>query len=422
MSSPAPGLLHRLVSDDVLPNHLPEVAWLRQYLSVGAPHGEPIMLSLGETWDHTPGELLEALRRAPHDTHGYQISMYGLPRLRRVLKEYIASTQRLPETDAWEVAVTWTGTRSAMRDFASLLRHGPRDVGPTALAVAPSWDYAGFLEPLGFRMAYVPTEGARSLQPTTEAITEQAAAQRDLGLVIINAQHNPTGASWNHGIVETLIDVAFERGAAILVDDAYYGFPAPDDKPTSAVEVLLDKLAGAPSPVPWLAVRSLGKQFHCNGWAIGAVLAEPALLDVLVNDVRPRHSFNYSGMPQWAMAEWLENRPEVDRYLDGRRRALAGKRKALASLVGEPAGALPVVHGPAAPYLLYPVPKTAGARTVPEYIHAAVRDAGVVLSDAWPLAREADAPDTGYVRMYLGPDLPVLSEACQRLASAGLLA
>lgn len=419
MNAPAPGLLRRLTADAVRPNHLPDVDWLLTYLTAGAPHGEPIMLSLGETWGDTPPQLLQALRRAPAEAHGYQISMYGLPRLRRVIKEYVASTQRLPEGDTWEAAVSWTGTRSTMRDFALLTRRNP---GSEALAVAPAWDYGGFLEPLGLRMAYVPTRPVDGFLPTAETIRARASQVTDLGMVIVNAQHNPTGASWSSDVVESLIDVALERGAPLLIDDAYYGFPAPDSHPVSAVELLLRRLDGAPCPVPWLAVRSLGKQFQCNGWAIGSVLAEPRLLDTLVNDIRPQHTFNSGGAAQWAMAEWLEDRAAVEGYLAARREALAVKQKVVADLVGVEDDDTPVVYGPAAPYLLYPFGRSAAAYGgALGYLQAAVREAGVVLSDAWPLARVAQVPESGYVRMYLGPDLQVLKEACARLDRAGLL-
>lgn len=56
----------------------------------------------------------------------------------------------------------------------------------------------------------------------------------------------------------------------------------------------------------WLATRSLGKECSCNGWALGALIAEPALLDGFVSDVLQEHQYNCGGALQWAMAESLE--------------------------------------------------------------------------------------------------------------------
>lgn len=412
MSAPvAVSPLRTLMTDDVRPNRLPDVAWLTEYLDSGAAAGEPIMLSLGETWSHTPTPLLEALREAPTDSHGYQISMYGLPLLRGLLRDYVADTQRLPGAASWEVAVSWTGTRSAMRDFATGLRRG------AVLAVAPAWDYAGIFEPMGFTTAYVPFDPAEHAGPGVAAVRAAAdAVIGDLAMVVINAQHNPTGANWSPELVAALIEIALERGAAILVDDAYFGVCQTDTPVTSALEILLTRLGATPSPVPWLGVRSLGKQFRCNGWALGAVIAEPGPLDDLVNDVRPQHTFNYGIHLQWAMAQWLADRHAVERYLALERADTAAKRDSVL-------GWLPhrlrdkVIAGPAAPYVLYPVPDGIEVTT---YLRRAVLDCGVVLSDAWPLARTGATEVTGYVRMYLGPELTVLATARDRLAAAGL--
>jgi aspartate/methionine/tyrosine aminotransferase len=402
--------LRQLVADDVRPNRLPDVAWLTEYLAGGARAGEPIMLSLGETWSGTPAPLLTALRDVPADFHGYQISMYGLPLLRRLLKDYVADTQRLPRFALWELAVSWTGTRSAMRDFALGLERG------TVLIVAPAWDYEGIFGPLGFHAAYVPFNPVERLAPSVAGIRAAAAAVGNLAMVVINAQHNPTGANWSPELVGTMIEIAVERKAAILIDDAYYGLCDSTEPVTSALEILLVLLAGRRCPVPWLAVRSLGKQFRCNGWALGAVIAEPALLDDLVNDVRPQHTFNYGSHLQWAMAQWLQDRQAVDDYLEAQRIETAEKRAAicdpLTARVRER-----VIAGPAAPYVLFPVPANMDVTT---YLRRAIIECGVILSDAWPLARVGETASTGYARLYLGPDLPSLRAARDRLMRAGL--
>lgn len=400
--------LRELVADSVSPNRLRDVAWLRTYLAAGAPAGEPIMLSLGEAWNQTPAALRAALREVPDFAHGYQISMYGLPLLRRVLRDYVAETQRLPKDESWELAVSWTGTRSAMRDFGTGLRRG------TVLAVAPAWDYAGVFEPMGFDSAYVPFDPAEQRGPSPAAVRGAADAVENLALVVLNAQHNPTGANWSAELVRVMIEVAIERGAAILVDDAYYGMcPEPA---TSALEILLERLGGEPSAVPWLGVRSLGKQFGCNGWALGAVIAEPGPLDDLVNEVRPQHTFNYGIHLQWAMAAWLSDRPAVESYLERQRDETADKRAAVLGWL-PPSSRARAIAGPAAPYVLYPVPE---GITVEQYLRRAAVECGVLLSDAWPLARLADTDSTGYVRMYLGPSRAELADARDRLADRAL--
>ncbi|RPF41105.1 N-succinyldiaminopimelate aminotransferase [Streptomyces sp. Ag109_G2-6] len=407
-----------MLDDDVRPNRLQDVAWLREYQHRGSPVGDPLMLALGETWDHTPKALLDALREVPPHTHGYQMSMYGLPLLRRLMKRYVAESQRLPESGTWELAVSWTGTRSAMRDFASYVDGQAQAGQPTALVVAPAWDYAGFLEPLGYRMAYVETAASDSFIPSIDEIRATAEAVDELTLVVINAQHNPTGNNWEPEIVRSLVDVALARGAAILVDDAYFGVCPEGVTPTSATAVLLEALADTGQIVPWVSVRSFGKQFHCNGWAIGSLVAEPGFLDDFVNETRPQHTYNYGTHLQYAMAQWLADGPAVNEYLRRESSELEVKRAFVAEAFGNrPNGG--VIAGPAAPYALFPVPDEFLGNEQ-EYLRRCAVRAGVFLSPTWPLARVSQLSGNGFVRMYLGPDLAVLTEALERLGKAGL--
>ncbi|AGL19165.1 pyridoxal phosphate-dependent aminotransferase [Actinoplanes sp. N902-109] len=411
MSVPAELLEHRIA-----PNRLPDTEWLNTWLA-RADRREPILLGLGERWEGIPGPLAAALATVPASAHGYQLSMYGLPRLRAVLRDYIRDTHHLAgHEDRFEVAVSWTGTRSVMLDFAGLVAARQAGRPALALAVAPSWDYAGVVEPAGFTMAYLdPAEPGGWLPDAATVAAWEPPADRHLGLVVINAQHNPTGLDLGAGTVQAMIALAVRHGAAVLIDDAYYGFADPADEPASALHHLLEDPRA--DGLTWLAVRSLGKQFNCNGWALGAVTASPALLDELVNGVRANHTYNHGGHLQSAMASWLADRAAVEAYLADERRAYAARRQVAVRALAA-AGVSDVVAGPAGPYLLFPVPAGFSRH---DYLRRAAVGTGVLMSDAWPATRPLD-PHTGrHIRMYLGREPAQLAEAVDRLARAGLL-
>ena len=143
--------LRTLLFDTISPNRLEEVAYLQSYISDGCPHGEPLFLSLGETWEHTPKSLTQRLSNTPAYTHGYQLSMYGLPELRKVLNDYLASDHHLPTSakpdEDFRIATSWTGTRNAMYDYGRLLQEQYFETGPTRIiTTAPGWDYPGVLK------------------------------------------------------------------------------------------------------------------------------------------------------------------------------------------------------------------------------------------------------------------------------------
>ncbi|MEU2157982.1 pyridoxal phosphate-dependent aminotransferase [Streptomyces sp. NPDC019396] len=416
--------LDTLLERHVHPNRLPDTNWLDRFLARSDRPGEPILLGLGEVWGRTPQVLVDGLRDVPDAAHGYQLSMYGLPRLRSVLRQYIRDTHRLSRYEGdFEVAVSWTGTRSAMRDYAELLLAAHPRGTPVAAAVAPSWDYAGVLEPLGFRMAYLATADSGHWEPRPDTVAAFASTLTErLDLVILNVQHNPTGLSWTVDAVRALLHMAAEHQAAILIDDAYYGFADPEGEPASAVRELLGHQGAR--HLPWLAVRSLGKQFNCNGWSLGALTGPPALLDRLVNDYRARHSFNTGGLLQNAMARWLESRSAVEDYLRVERRLYRRRRETVTECLiraGVPGD--DIICGSSGPYLLMPVPGHAGGSSRADYLEQCAVRAGVLMSDAWPADRVLDTRGRHgrHVRMFLGREPEVLTEACERLQSAGLL-
>lgn len=407
-----------------LPTRFPDPALVAEYRDAGSPAGELIYLGFGETWTQTAPGLVAALAELPEHAHGYIISQHGLPRLQRVLGEYVTRTHRLPPRARlgrdYQVAVCQGGTRNAMFDFGRLLLTD-RDVGarrPTVVAPMPGWDYAGVFTGLGYQMRYLPLRRRNGHLPDpaelAELLTDGAA------LVVINAQHNPTGMNWPEDTVRALVRVAVARDAAVLLDDAYYGVHDPGARPTSALRVLLDELADAPTRGRrrWLTVRSLGKQFHCNGWGIGAATAHPETLDRLVNEVFYQRGFTSAVPLQEAMASWLTD-PAAQRYLDQQGRAFTGKRASVRELLADRLDYPPEAYqlGEFTPYARIELP--AGQRSVAQFRRECLAKTGVLVGvDRWD-AHPGAGDDPPAFRLYLGASSGTLHEGLARMAEAG---
>ncbi|MCO6009884.1 pyridoxal phosphate-dependent aminotransferase [Actinoallomurus purpureus] len=430
MSVPYP----EVIAGPELSTRFPDTALVSGYLDAGSPAGDLIYLGFGETWTQAAPGLMAALAELPRHSHGYVISQYGLPRLQRTLRSYIPMTHRLPEDVQagrdYEVAAIGGGTRNAMFDFARLLRadpgYGPA-VGriPVAVAPMPGWDYAGVLEPLGYRMRYLRLRADGGPEPgdLAELLGDVAADPAEqAALIVINAQHNPTGANWPADTVRDMVRQALSAGAAILLDDAYYGVHDPRLTPTSALRVLLEEMATAPPEARrrWLAVRSLGKQFHCNGWGIGAMTAHPQTLDALVNTLQFQRSFASAIPLQEAMATWLTDE-ESQHYLDDLGREYSRKRAVVRDVLtsehGYPQDAFQL--GEFAPYARMQVPPAWQGKpdAVREFREECLRRTGVLVGvDRWSTGADEE---TAWFRLFLGPPLPVIAEALTRLAKAG---
>ncbi|MDF0531167.1 pyridoxal phosphate-dependent aminotransferase [Tsukamurella sp. 8F] len=403
-----------------LSNRMEDARMIADYQAAGSNIDELIYLSLGETWADTPPGLVAALADIPNHANGYQLTPYGLPALRNVLREYIIRTHDLDDvTPGWfDVSVSQCGTRSAMADFGQFIRScTPKR--RVALVPEPGWDYPGVLAPLGFSVRTYPLTQRQDWQPDTEAVEEMIRTSPDTGLLVLNPQHNPTGSDWTPSVVARLLDLAEERGVAVLLDDAYYAVHTPGTAPTNALRILLSERRTQ----PWLAVRTLGKQFRCNGWGLGALTGRPETLGILAAIAHRR--YYGSAVPlQAAMASWLAD-PESDRYIEQLGDHYVRTRDQVHSrLVGDlgfPDHA--VSPGTCTSYLRFQVPPSFAADHDEDAYRRLCLAAGVLPgrgSMTAPSRHGGNDDRSSWVRIHLGHPPQVLDDAFDRLLATGL--
>lgn len=428
-------LLQRLLVDDVLPNHLPDVKYLLKYLSGDSRNTkkvkDPILLTLGETWELTPRQLIEALITEHTEDHGYQLSMFGLPEFRQSLKRYIEKSERFTCGDRLEVAVNWTGTRSAMYDYGLYLLDQFKETKntPYFISTDPGWDYEGVFQPLGYQVKYVKLYPDHHFHPLLEEFDRviqeiKKLPNAYLAFIVINAQHNPTGNNWNVSIVQEILKLAAKEGCGVLIDNAYYGYTQYEEKtsPLQIVTKTWNILSSSGVTDLIFATRSLGKQFHCNGWAIGAITATPKTLDILVNQYRTIHSYNYHAVYQRAMNQWI-NSSSMNLFLENQHIEKNKKDEYLFRfLLNEikiPENRFHV--GKYAPYLLMEIPHCYHSRSVSHFIRDLFFTTGVLISSCWALptkiTKQTHLP---YIRMYTGVPYEKLKEALKRLKASQL--
>ncbi|GAB3545117.1 N-succinyldiaminopimelate aminotransferase [Actinopolyspora lacussalsi] len=420
-----------------LPDRLPDAELIERYRRSGGNPEELIYLSLGESWTGPPTGLREALSGAvPEYAHGYTLSPYGFPALRDVLRRYIVTTHDLlPEPDVrtdYEVAVSSNGTRDAMFDFGRLLcaTAGEREGDKIALLPNPGWDYSGVFEPLGFRVLPYDVSEADAYRPDVDSVVRlldvsRKSCPRAQLLLVLNPQHNPTGADWGDEAVRQLIRAALRNRVALLIDDAFYAVYDPDTVPTNTVGILLAESARSEvgSRFPWLAVRTLGKQFHCNGWGIGALTAHPETLRGLVRQVH-HHAYGAAVPLQAAIAGWMADPASVS-YLEGLRCDYTAKRthvaRRLVSELGYPEHA--GFPGCCTSYVRLRVPERFLCFSDPAAIYRGrcLHDAGVLFGEGSMVPEHYGSDSVSkHVRLYLGPKRFELDSAVDRILDAGL--
>jgi aspartate/methionine/tyrosine aminotransferase len=400
----------------------------------------PLAMGIGDPYllgGTLPTKLGQYERSAPYHLAGYSRTPAGLPEARRMITEWTVRGQQLDGhasqgTDFDLHITSGTGTRGIMGDFGRFLRdaHPAEDTRtPVVLCPTPTWDYAGVFQPLGYKMIFWPLRAENAWLPDAQDIEAQLAAidanpTQRLALVVVNAQHNPTGGSWSADILRKLFKAATDRDAGILLDDPYRLVVTDEAQPVSAPAVLFEYLSDKKTPAAakqrWCRVESFGKAFSCNDWGIGTVMAHPDVLQQLAAYTF-QWAFPKASRRQWAMAHWLTD-PACDRYIAKQRAALGRKRALWAKTLqklGWPKALTPV--GMATPYYLIALPPHFAARPdgIREWRQHIMDTTGMLLSYASIEQEDTDA-DMPYLRAYLGGGEPVVAEAAKRLVNAGI--
>lgn len=444
MIAPIPAL-GDIAGDPRIPTPYDDVTLLRAYENKGHDPVDVRHMSLAVFGGLPHPGLVTTVSSLPAHAHGYMLTPRGWPDLVDTLRPYITTSHRLggvAELGAdYDVASCSGHTRSVMPDFGRLLieeneagRHGSplrglralvRGRTPVAVVPGPGWDYAGAFTPVGYKMRTYPVHRQAAYQPDVREVTEVLArARRETAgpvLFVINAQHNPSASNWAPEAVRGMIRAALAIDASVLIDDAYFGVVDPGIVPTSALAILLEELAGL-DPVSrprWLAVRSLGKQFACNGWGVGAQTAAPDTLRLLGERLTWR---TYPGGPlELAMAAWLKD-PDSQRYVDHHNQQLARKRAAAAQLLADELGYPPHAYfvGECTAFMLIDVPPWLAEEGL-NYRQVSLNRAGVLIGEAHmsspgrPLKAQG-----GRARLFVGAPEEVVTGALKALASAGL--
>lgn len=421
-------LVDRLLGVRSLGHEFEDTVVLRSQRATGAPAQGPILMTIGDAWLPPPSGLIERLAHQDGVSHGYQFSAWGEPLLLSTLEELLPASERWPDGATLSTAVSWHGTRAVLADLArSLLSRRTRSSGQPAIVVtAPGYDHASPFEALGFKTVNVALRPENGFAPTADDVANSLAladsADLEILAIVICPQHSPTGRNWSPEDVACFADLADRTGAVLVVDNAYFGVMEPEARCTSGVAVALE--AGLPANQV-LLVRSLGKAYSCNAWALGGIAGGRDLVEDIVLRVRPARSYSSHGFLQRAMAEWLMS-PGAGEFQESRRHHLSENRRlARRAIESEPdlrRWGRSFIGG-ATPFLLLEVP--ARWRRSPQAVESFVRElfsaTAVLVTTAQTVAPAGLNPTfLPWLRLYLGLPRADLVEAFDRVSGSGL--
>ncbi|GGW28078.1 pyridoxal phosphate-dependent aminotransferase [Streptomyces caelestis] len=380
--------LRRIAIDAVSTGRNPELKWLADH-----PEGTPAYaLHLADPLEGAPEGLRQCLREAwdePLDS--YVLSHHGLPELRQAMERWFADDENWPRRRRLLTTATMTGTGPAMYDLLRTIKAREPEGPMAALVPRPGWDYRLFAhdvgyEPIGYHVPFTSPTGPEP-GDLDRAVEQTRAKGLRPTVLVLNPQHYATGGNWTPEFVRYALSLADTLGMWVLVDNAYHGMTAAGTQPTSTVRLALD--GGFEERL--IHVRTLGKQFACNGWAVGSVTAMPDVIDEFAHRWRGFREYPGHAREQAAFAGWLNN-PESRKWADERREAIRSNGDALLDALAEVSNTTRHCHG-GSPFVLFEVP---GGWSQEDFRQRLFADTGVLLASA----QIPYAPD--WVKVFLG--------------------
>ena len=242
---------------------------------------------LGDMNIRTPLNIIEAANRAAVDGHTGYNPAAGIPALRDALAEAV-SRDRGQNYSAANVSVQ-SGGKPVIGKFLNTVM----EQGDGVLYPNPGYPiYESQVEYLGGRTqpyTYVVEDGRFRFD--RESVV--AALDDTTRVLIVNAQHNPTGADADPSDMEWLAGLAVERDLWVLSDDPYI-----DIRYDGTSHTILEHDGMVERTV---ILYTFSKKYAMTGWRLGAAIGPESVVDVITkintNDEScTNHFVQYAGV------------------------------------------------------------------------------------------------------------------------------
>ncbi|MET4638240.1 aminotransferase class I/II-fold pyridoxal phosphate-dependent enzyme [Mycetocola sp. 2940] len=355
-----------------------------------------INLGQGFPDEDGPDEVLAAARQAISDGANQYPPGRGIPDLRLAIAEHQHRFYGITVDPDSEVLVTAGATEGLAAAILALV-----EPGDEVLTFEPFYDaYGGLIALSNARHRTVPLRWP-DFQPDPDDL--RAAVNDNTRIILLNNPHNPTGAVFDRGTLELIVELAHRHDAIIVTDEVYehlvYG----------SAHVPVASLPGA-----WdrtLTLSSGGKTFSTTGWKIGWATG-PARLVTAVTTVKQFLTYVNGAPFQPAIATGLRLPGE---FFEHAAAELQAKRDILAEGLRAAGFTLSL---PDASYFIVADAAALGAVDAVEFCRQLPSRAGVVGIPITAFVHEDRHEDyRSLVRFAFCKKRSVLSDAAARLAA-----
>ncbi|WP_374308158.1 aminotransferase [Dongia sp.] len=199
-------------------------------------------------------------------THRYT-DITGLPDLRAALARDIAKSYDLGGEVAAENVMITAGCNQAF----CLATAGLAKAGDEIILPLPYYfNYQMWLEMIGVKARHIDFRPAAGGQPDLTEI--EAAINGSTRALVLISPNNPTGSVYPPEYLKAALTLCRKHGIALILDETYRDFMPHDEPPH-------DLFRDADWAGTLVHLYSFSKVFCLTGYRVGAIVADPALID-----------------------------------------------------------------------------------------------------------------------------------------------
>ena len=362
-----------------------------------------IELAQGEPDFNTPDHVIEAAHRAMHAGQTHYTPVDGTPELKAAIIGKFRRENAL-EFKPENISAGAGGKQVLYNALMATL-----DPGDEVLIPAPSWvAYADITHFAEGTPVWLPTRPENRFKLRAEEL-EAALTPRTKWLVL-NSPSNPSGAVYSAGELRALAAVLDRHPQVWTIADDMYEHILFDGRSFATLGAVAPQLLGR-----LLTVNGCSKTYAMTGWRLGYA-AGPVELVRAMGRLQAQSSINPSSVSQAAAVAALNGPQDIVRArcaeFQARRDAIVPRFAAIPGLAVEPP------HG--AFYLYVSCAGWLGKRTPAGKVLASDSDVCAwLLEGGVALPNGANYGLSPFFRVSIATGLPVLEEACRRIAVSG---
>ncbi len=189
----------------------------------------------------------------------------GLPELRSAIKNHLKSDFAL-DYETQQILVT-NGAKQALYNALQVLC----EPGDEVIVFKPYWvSYIPLIKLAGAKPLIIKSDD--TYQPSLSALRE--AITKNTKAIILNSPNNPTGAVYDHDVLETIASLSVEHGIYLISDEIYakLTFNATHQSPLNLVKAAYKNT---------LLINGFSKAYAMTGYRIGYVAGPEALITTM---------------------------------------------------------------------------------------------------------------------------------------------